>query len=146
MDDSGYAIIVLLVLAFLIFLCVMLIKKSAEDSQKMEVQYMQILQALPQDQQMTFSMQYQNVKKSTSTGILLALFLGGIGAHWFYMGRTGRGVVYLLFCWTFIPGILAIFDAIGMSNTVKKYNLEKAMQISAMMSGHGSAYIQPMGL
>lgn len=146
MDDSGYAIIVLLVLAFLIFLCVMLIKKSAEDSQKMEVQYMQILQALPQDQQMTFSMQYQNVKKSASTGILLALFLGGIGAHWFYMGRTGRGVVYLLFCWTFIPGILAIFDAIGMSNTVKKYNLEKAMQISAMMSGHGSAYIQPMGL
>lgn len=146
MDDSGYAIIVLLVLAFLIFLCVMLIKKSAEDSQKMEVQYIQILQALPQDQQMTFSMQYQNVKKSTSTGILLALFLGGIGAHWFYMGRTGRGVVYLLFCWTFIPGILAIFDAIGMSNTVKKYNLEKAMQISAMMSGHGSAYIQPMGL
>lgn len=146
MEDTGYVVIVLLILAFLIFLCVVLIKKSSEESQKMEMQYMQILQALPQDQQMTFSMQYQNVKKSTSTGILLALFLGGIGAHWFYLGRTGRGVVYLLFCWTFIPEIIAVFDAIGMSNTVKKFNLEKAMQISAMMSGHNTAYSQSMGL
>ena len=29
---------------------------------------------------------------------LLALFLGGIGAHKFYAGKTGMGIVYLLFC------------------------------------------------
>jgi hypothetical protein len=43
---------------------------------------------------------------------LLALFLGGIGMHRFYLGRPGSGVVYLLFCWTFIPAIVAFFEAI----------------------------------
>jgi TM2 domain-containing membrane protein YozV len=28
---------------------------------------------------------------------LIALFIGGaIGIHWFYLGRTGRGIAYLL--------------------------------------------------
>lgn len=53
---------------------------------------------------------YVRPRKSRGTAILLALFLGGIGAHKFYLGSTGLGVLYLLFCWTFIPGIIAFIE------------------------------------
>lgn len=51
--------------------------------------------------------------KSRSAAILLALFLGGLGFHKFYLGRVGWGVLYLIFCWTFIPGIVAFIEAIA---------------------------------
>jgi TM2 domain-containing membrane protein YozV len=50
--------------------------------------------------------------KSKIAAGLLALFLGGLGIHKFYLGRGGWGVLYLLFCWTFIPAIVAFFEAI----------------------------------
>jgi TM2 domain-containing membrane protein YozV len=52
--------------------------------------------------------------KSKSTAGVLALFLGGIGAHKFYLGQTGLGIVYLLFFWTFIPAFVAFFEAISL--------------------------------
>lgn len=39
---------------------------------------------------------------------LLAFFFGGLGAHKFYVKKTGIGVVYLIFCWTYIPFIIAL--------------------------------------
>lgn len=41
---------------------------------------------------------------------MLALFLGGLGIHWFYLGRPWRGFAYLALCWTGIPTILALID------------------------------------
>lgn len=43
---------------------------------------------------------------------ILAFFLGGIGIHKFYAGKTGMGIMYLLFCWTFIPGFIAFIEFI----------------------------------
>ncbi|MFI3242928.1 MAG: TM2 domain-containing protein [Akkermansia sp.] len=43
---------------------------------------------------------------------VLAFFLGYIGIHKFYAGKTMAGVLYLLFCWTGIPAILALIDFI----------------------------------
>lgn len=43
---------------------------------------------------------------------LLAIFLGSIGAHKFYLGKIGWGIVYLLFCWSFIPGIVGFVEGI----------------------------------
>lgn len=48
--------------------------------------------------------------KSKTTAVLLAFFLGAFGAHKFYLGKTGKGIMYLLFFWTFIPSLLAFID------------------------------------
>ncbi|MEK4132020.1 TM2 domain-containing protein [Solibacillus sp. FSL W8-0474] len=50
--------------------------------------------------------------KNKGVAILLALFLGGFGAHKFYLGKSGQGIMYLLFFWTFVPGLLALIDLI----------------------------------
>ncbi len=50
--------------------------------------------------------------KSKTVAIVLALFLGDIGIHKFYLGQAGQGILYLLLCWTFIPVILSIIDII----------------------------------
>lgn len=49
--------------------------------------------------------------KSRTTAAILAIFLGGLGIHKFYMGKA-IGLVYLLFCWTYIPAIIALVEGI----------------------------------
>lgn len=59
------------------------------------------------------SMKEDSNKPSLMAYILLALFLGGIGAHDFYVGKTGKGLIKLAFCWTGIPMFIAVFNIIG---------------------------------
>jgi TM2 domain-containing membrane protein YozV len=42
--------------------------------------------------------------------VLLTFFLGGIGAHKFYLGKYVQGVLYFLFSWTFIPSFIAFVE------------------------------------
>ena len=82
--------------------------------------------------QLQFQPQYQapyrpSKGKSKGTAALLAFLLGDLGIHKFYLGKGGQGILYLLFCWTFIPWVLAIFDffiLICMSDSEfdRKYN------------------------
>ena len=67
--------------------------------------------------------------KNKTTAGLLALFLGGIGVHKFYLGKAS-GIWYLLFCWTFIPVIVAFIEAISLFTMSEeefdeKYNKQK---------------------
>ena len=50
--------------------------------------------------------------KSKSAAILLGFLLGGFGAHKFYMGSWGWGIVYLLSCWLYIPFIIAFIESV----------------------------------
>lgn len=43
---------------------------------------------------------------------LFAILLGGLGVHKFYLGKVGMGVIYLIFCWTFIPIIIGFIEGI----------------------------------
>lgn len=52
----------------------------------------------------------KNIKSKTTAGIL-ALLLGGLGVHKFYLGRA-VGVVYLIFFWTLIPSFIAFIEGI----------------------------------
>lgn len=51
--------------------------------------------------------------KSRIVAALLAFFLGGFGAHKFYLNKNGKGFLYLIFCWTYIPAIVSLFEGIG---------------------------------
>ena len=52
----------------------------------------------------------QTSDKSKKTALLLCIFLGWCGAHYFYVGRIGRGFVYLFTCGVFFIGwIVDIF-------------------------------------
>lgn len=50
-------------------------------------------------------------KDKTAAG-LLGIFLGGLGIHKFYLGKSVQGVIYLLFFWTFIPAIIGFIEGI----------------------------------
>ncbi len=50
------------------------------------------------------------VKKNTAA--LLAVFLGAIGGHKFYLNKPGQGFIYLLFFLTLIPGIISIIEGL----------------------------------
>jgi TM2 domain-containing membrane protein YozV len=51
--------------------------------------------------------------KTRQNAILLAVFLGGIGTHWFYLNKPWRALLYLVFCLTLIPAFMALIDAYG---------------------------------
>ena len=51
--------------------------------------------------------------KSKTTAGLLAIFLGGLGIHKFYLGQNLRGFLYLIFCWTRIPSIIGVFEGLS---------------------------------
>ena len=53
-----------------------------------------------------------NTTKSKITAGILAILLGGLGVHKFYLGKIGLGILYLVFCWTYIPAIIALIEGI----------------------------------
>jgi TM2 domain-containing membrane protein YozV len=44
---------------------------------------------------------------------VLSLVLGGLGLHRFYLGEYWQGLLYIAFCWTFIPSFLGIIEGIS---------------------------------
>lgn len=42
----------------------------------------------------------------------LAIFLGGVGAHKFYQGKTGQGIIYCLLFWTGLPEFIGFCEGI----------------------------------
>ena len=50
--------------------------------------------------------------RSRVAAALFALLLGGIGIHKFYLGRVWQGILYVLFCWTFIPAVVGFIEGI----------------------------------
>ncbi|MCH5220108.1 MAG: NINE protein [Muribaculaceae bacterium] len=55
---------------------------------------------------------FQTGKRDKIVALLLTFFLGGFGAQYFYYGEYVKGVLCLIFCWTFIPAIWAFIHFI----------------------------------
>ena len=52
------------------------------------------------------------MKDKNIAAILAFPLFGGWGAHKFYLGQVGAGIVYLAFAWTLIPAIVSFFEFI----------------------------------
>ncbi|HZK44207.1 MAG TPA: NINE protein [Syntrophomonadaceae bacterium] len=50
--------------------------------------------------------------KNKIVAAILAIILGSLGAHKFYLGKIGTGILYILFCWTFIPALVGVIEGI----------------------------------
>ena len=50
--------------------------------------------------------------KTKTATIILALFLGSFGVHRFYLRQNIKGLLYLIFCWSFVPTIISFIDAL----------------------------------
>jgi TM2 domain-containing membrane protein YozV len=50
--------------------------------------------------------------KSRLTAALLAILLGGLGIHKFYLNKPIQGILYIVFCMTFIPAIIGFIEGI----------------------------------
>jgi len=51
------------------------------------------------------------MKNKVAAGVL-AILLGGLGIHKFYLGKLGQGILYLIFSWTGIPSIIGLIEGI----------------------------------
>lgn len=70
---------------------------------------------------------------------LLAFFLGGFGAHKFYLGKYWQGIFYVLFCWTGIPAVIAFIEFIiyvctPSEQIAQKYNSAGAGPVVAVVA------------
>lgn len=62
--------------------------------------------------------------KNKLTAALLAIFLGGLGIHKFYLGKGFQGIIYLLLCWTFIPVIIGFIEGIYLLMSDYSFNIQ----------------------
>jgi len=92
-----------------------------------------------QDEKLQFQMQLTARQRNTGAGIGLALLLGGLGAHKFYLKDNGLGVLYALMGtvgWViivppFIVAVLSIIDACTMESQVGHFNNALGREIKA---------------
>lgn len=93
------------------------VQQTAQQFQQAQPQYQQpqpqviIQQAAPQQVYMTGINPSWPIKSKVVAGVL-AILLGSLGIHKFYLGKIGMGILYLLFCWTYIPGIVGLIEGI----------------------------------
>jgi TM2 domain-containing membrane protein YozV len=93
-----------------------------------------VLPAMTDQQRLIFETNYRAAAKDELTGVLLALFLGGFGAHHFYLRRNGLGVLYLIFFWTGISYVIAWVECFFMPERVRRYNAALALALSTAIS------------
>lgn len=81
-------------------------------------------------QRVAFQGEYFARRKDPAVGVLLAVFLGSFGAHRFYLGQNGIAILYILFCWTLIPHLIALIEAFFMPGRVRRWNDQMAAEVA----------------
>lgn len=70
---------------------------------------------------------FENGPSGKSRGVcaILAILLGNLGIHYFYMGKPLPGIVFLLTCWSTIPWIISIIQGVMMLCSMTQEEFEK---------------------
>lgn len=87
-------------------------------------------------QKVAFQQAYERERKDATVAILLAPFLGGLGAHHFYLGNVGIGILYAVFVWTFIPSLIALIELFTLKGRVDRRNEDAAQRIAQTVKAY----------
>ena len=116
---------------------VRLVNMAKYEAAKAELEVEWAVESLPPEHQVAFMAHYGALAKRPTIAVLLALFLGGLGAHRFYLGQTRVGIWCLFFCWTGIPTLIAFVETPTLTGRVIEINRraarEAAVKINAQM-------------
>ncbi len=93
----------------------------------------QILQQLNENQRGQFNFFFRQNRKNLAVAYFWLICFGIFGIHKFYLHKRS-GWIYLAFCWTFIPAILAMVDVFLLPFQVHKYNLNLANQLAELIN------------
>jgi TM2 domain-containing membrane protein YozV len=91
--------------------------------------------AVPEAQRLQVMMLYGQWKKDRVVGLLPTFVLGAFGAHRFYLGDTGKGILYILFVWTLIPAIIAFVELFLIMGRVDRCNEAKIAEAIFAVTG-----------
>ena len=105
---------------------------ETERSHAMDDYFVQ-MKSLDEQQRLLFQNEFITRRKDVSTGVILCLFLGGLGLHRVYMGQPGIGAVYAIFCWTFVPTLIGLVECFLMPSRIRKYNVSLAHEVAAKL-------------
>ena len=129
----GLFIIILPVVAVLCL--IFLFHKSKQANEESDRVFEANLTRLSDGSKASYVLTYNARKKSAVVALLLAIFLGGIGGHKFYLGNLILGILYLVFCWTGIPSIVALVEAFTVADTVRTINKISADEFMIIVEG-----------
>jgi len=93
-----------------------------------------LMQGMTEPQRMLFLTSYNAEKKDGAVAVLLAFFLGGLGAHRFYLRQYGLGILYVLFCWALIPHLIAFIECFFLPARVRRFNEEQAYLLARQVA------------
>lgn len=116
-------LVALLALAWVLVRC-----RRSDSATDAEVR--RLMATLPPEKQQSRLALYQLTRKSSSTAVWIAVFLGPFGLHKLYLGQPLSGLLRLLFFWTSIPALLGLIDIFTMPGTVAALNLAEAQRIA----------------
>lgn len=114
--------------------------RCVENCFEVDLEILKIAKSLEGDDRDQFQSAFGERQRTVGVGILLALLLGGFGAHSFYLQQNKKAVWLLVgtfvgFCTAFIfigwipliaVTVICIIDAVNMGTLVKAYNLKLA--------------------
>lgn len=102
------------------------------------MEYINEISDLNQQEQTLFYNELSLKKYDFTIIFIICLFFGTIGIHKFLLGENFKGLMYLLFFWTFIPTILAFINLFTLNKQVKVKNDILAREIIARIKNNRS--------
>lgn len=94
----------------------------------------QLTAHMTDEQKLKFIMQFAKERRDPNVALLLCLFLGCIGAQFYYTGRVGKGILCTLFAWTLVPLIISLFMCSRIRMNVQRHNFTKAIELAQTFS------------
>ena len=100
-------------------------------------------EGLSSDEKLQFQSEFTSRQRTSGLGIVLALLLGGLGAHKFYLKDTTAGIVYAL-CgtigWVIIvpPFVIAILSIIDACHSGTSLDLPYIYRVESGIEDHGN--------